>query len=199
MRTLLLLLCLAQDSIDDREKNTLLQLEKTKLSFSLSDLSLKDASAVVCKLTGLEIAIDEAVEDETRHTMDVTDKPLAQVLDELCAPAKLAWLQLDGQILITTKKGREALTGGPRTEDLKKDKVLWDKLRAKASIAAESKLGDALKMLGDAAGVKIACTAAPDQKLAATPELSVLGCLRLVAWQKGLTLEIQDSRVTLKK
>jgi hypothetical protein len=204
MITLLLTALLAQDAFEKKDAEATKKLETARLSMTMSDCTIEDAVAFIHDFMGLALFVDPVgvpKPKEMKIDLEAKKAPIGTVLRDALTVHELDWTVLDGVVVVTSKKGREVLEKG--LGDVKKDKELWAKLRGPMKLEDEMTLADALKKTGELSGLTMKTGALKkellEEKVASSPELSVLGCLRLLAWQKGLGVEIKAGMVTLTK
>ncbi len=204
MITLLLTAALMQDPFEKADAETTKTLETARLSMTMSDSTIEDAVGFLRDFSRLPIYVDPVgVPKPSELTINLEAKKaaLGVVLRDALAVHELDWTVLDGVVIVTSKKGKEVLEKG--VGDIKKDKELWAKVRGAMKLEDETTLADAFKKAGELSGLAMKTASLKkdvlEEKVAATPELSVLGCLRLLAWQKGLGCEIKPGTVTLTK
>src|SRR5215213_5307748 len=77
------------------------QMNNTRISFELKDISLKDALKAIEKVTSFTfLAKAEDIESELHVTISASNQPLNIVLEKLFAGRNLEYKQVDGNIFI---------------------------------------------------------------------------------------------------
>lgn len=202
MITLILAATLLQDPFEKADAATTKTMETARLSMGMSDSTIEDAVGFIRDFVKVPIFIDPVgVPKPAELTINLEAKKAAvgTILRDALTVHELDWLILDGVVIVTSRKGKEVLEKG--VGDVKKNKELWAKVRGPMKIDDDTTLAAALKKAGELSGLTMKTDGLKkellEEKAAASPELSVLGCLRLLAWQKGMTCEIKPGTVTL--
>ncbi len=198
----LLLACLVQDVDPNDAVRTKLE---TKLTISLKETAITDAFEFIKEFLEINFRYDvSAVKNpkELKVSIDGSDCTAGEAIREALLVHELDCLVFDGAVLVTSKKGRAALEGGPKDADLKKDKELWKKLAKEAGPSKDSTLAEVLARLAEISGLAIKSDALDKTVLAEkvgveSPSTTVLGALRYLGWARLYTFEIKDGAIVL--
>ncbi len=178
-----------QQSADERDTETRKTLETIKVDIQLDEASLADAVDFIREISGLAFHFDPVgapAPKDLKFSMKARDAVLGSALRDALRVNEMDYVVLDGLVIITSIKGRDAIEAGPKSDELRKDKELWRQLSARATIAGGTTLAEAVKKLATESGLKFKADALTQEELGEKvqgdlPELTTISNLRMIA------------------